>query len=160
MSARRRRHAHHETIAIALTAAETGHLVFGTLHTSSAASTVDRVIDVFPAERQAQVRTQLAGSLQAVVCQVLCRTAEGEGRVAATEVMVATPAVRNLIREGKLQSIASSLQTGSRYGMHTLNQDLARLVQDGTITYEIALEKASDVSELHQLLGMSADEPD
>ncbi len=146
-----------ETISIALTAAETGHLVFGTLHTSSAASTIDRVIDVFPAAAQSQVRTQLAGSLQAVVCQVLCRTAEGNGRVAATEIMLATPAVRNLIREGKLSSIASTLQTGSKYGMHTLNQDLAALVEQGRITLETALESCSDRHELQQLLGVTPD---
>ena len=149
-----------ETIAIALTAAETGHLVFGTLHTSSAASTIDRIIDVFPGDRQDQVRTQLANSLEAVVCQVLCRTADEEGRVAATEVMMATPAVANLVREGKLQSIPSMLQTGSRFGMHTLNQDLARLVTAGTITYETARSKASDVAELDQILGMSSDGTD
>ena len=149
-----------ETIAIALTAAETGHLVFGTLHTSSAATTIDRVIDVFPPEQQSQIRTQLAASIQAVVCQTLCRTAEGNGRVAATEVMIATPAVRNLIREGKLQSIPSALQTGARFGMHTLNQNLAELVNDGSITYEVAREKCSDVSELNQLLGRSDDAAD
>ncbi len=149
-----------ETIAIALTAAETGHLVFGTLHTSSAATTIDRVIDVFPPEQQSQIRTQLAASIQAVVCQTLCKTVDGNARVAATEVMVATPAIRNLIREGKLQSIPSALQTGSRFGMHTLNQDLAQLVQDGTISYETAREKCSDASELNQLLGRSADATD
>ncbi len=149
-----------ETISIALTAAETGHLVFGTLHTSSAASTIDRVIDVFPSGQQSQIRTQLASSIQAVVCQTLCRTADGKGRVAATEVMIATPAVRNLIREGKLQSIPSALQTGGRYGMHTLNQNLAELVQAGTITYETAREKASDLSELDQLLGRGTDGSD
>jgi len=149
-----------ETISIALTAAETGHLVFGTLHTSSAASTIDRVIDVFPAGQQSQIRTQLASSIQAIVCQTLCRTANGKGRVAATEVLIATPAVRNMVREGKLQSIPSALQTGGRYGMHTLNQNLAQLVQDGTITYETAREKASDVAELNQLLGRSADGSD
>lgn len=143
-----------ETIATALTAAETGHLVFGTLHTSSAGSTIDRIIDVFPTGQQAQVRTQLANSLQAVVCQTLCRTTDGQGRVAATEVMVATPAVRNLIREGKLQSIPSTLQTGSKFGMHTLNQDLADLVNSGRITYETAREKCSDAAELDQLLGV------
>lgn len=148
-----------ETIAIALTAAETGHLVLGTLHTSSAASTIDRIIDVFPPEQQSQVRTQLSNSIEAVVCQTLCKTADGAGRVAATEVMIATPAIRNLIREGKLQSIPSSLQTGSKFGMHTLNQDLARLVSDGTITYEVAHEKSSDLSELNQLLGVSNDGP-
>jgi twitching motility protein PilT len=145
-----------ETIQIALTAAETGHLVFGTLHTSSAGSTIDRIIDVFPGDQQSQIRTQVASSLQAVVCQTLCRLATGQGRVAATEVMIATPAIRNLIREGKLQSIPSSLQTGSKYGMHTLNQDLSELVKRGIITYEVALEKSSDPSELNQLLGMAS----
>jgi twitching motility protein PilT len=149
-----------ETISIALTAAETGHLVFGTLHTSSAATTIDRIIDVFPPDQQAQIRTQLAASVQAIVCQSLLRRADGKGRMAATEVLIATPAVRNLIREGKLQSIPSSLQTGSKLGMHTLNQDLARLVEGGSITYEAAREKCSDVSELHQLLGKSADGAD
>lgn len=148
-----------ETIAIALTAAETGHLVFGTLHTSSAASTIDRIIDVFPPEQQSQVRTQLSNSIEAVVCQTLCKTADGSGRVAATEVMIATPAIRNLVREGKLQSIPSALQTGSKVGMHTLNQDLARLVSEGKITYETAHEKTSDLSELNQLLGVTADGP-
>jgi twitching motility protein PilT len=149
-----------ETISIALTAAETGHLVFGTLHTSSAATTIDRVIDVFPPTQQAQIRTQLAASVQAVVCQTLCKRPDGKGRIAATEVMIATPAIRNLIREGKLQSIPSALQTGSRYGMHTLNQDLARLVQDGKVTYEVAREKCSDATELNQLLGRSPDASD
>ncbi len=134
-----------ETIATALTAAETGHLVFGTLHTSSAPTTIDRVIDVFPPEQQGQIRTQLAGSIEAIVCQTLCRTKDGQGRVAATEVLIATPAIRNLVREGKLQSIPSAMQTGSKYGMHTLNQDLADLVKADTITYETALEKCSDV---------------
>ena len=145
-----------ETISIALTAAETGHLVFGTLHTSSAGSTIDRIIDVFPADQQSQIRTQLAGSIQGVVCQTLCKTEDGAGRVAATEVMIATPAVRNLIREGKLMSIPSALQTGAKYGMHTLNQSLAGLVQDGSISYEMAREKASDLAELNQLLGRGA----
>ncbi|CAB4930570.1 MAG: PilT/PilU family type 4a pilus ATPase [Actinobacteria bacterium] len=149
-----------ETIAIALTAAETGHLVFGTLHTSSAGSTIDRIIDVFPPGQQSQIRTQVAASIQAVVCQTLCKTSDGKGRVAATEVLVATPAVRNLIREGKLQSIPSALQTGSRFGMHTLNQNLAELVTSGSISYETAREKCSDVSELHQLLGMSEHAPE
>lgn len=149
-----------ETIAIALTAAETGHLVFATLHTSSAASTIDRIIDVFPAEQQAQIRTQLASSLEAVVCQTLCRTADGSGRIAATEVLIATPAIRNLVREGKLQSIPSALQTGSRHGMHTLNQRLAELVAGGQVTYEEALEHCSDAQELAQLLGRSHDDAD
>ncbi len=149
-----------ETISIALTAAETGHLVFGTLHTSSAATTIDRIIDVFPPSQQSQIRTQLAASVQAIVCQTLCKTTDGKGRVAATEVLIATPAIRNLIREGKLQSIPSALQTGSRYGMHTLNQDLAHLVDEGLITYEMARERCSDASELNQLLGRTPDATD
>ena len=149
-----------ETIAIALTAAETGHLVFATLHTSSAASTIDRIIDVFPGDQQAQIRTQLATSLEAVVCQTLCKTPDGAGRVAATEVLIATPAIRNLIREGKLQSIPSALQTGSRHGMHTLNQNLAELVSGGQVRYEDALEKCSDSTELNQLLGRDLDASD
>lgn len=149
-----------ETISIAMTAAETGHLVFGTLHTSSAATTIDRVVDVFPPSQQSQIRTQLASSVQAIVCQTLCRTVDGKGRVAATEVLVATPAVRNLIREGKLQSIPSSLQTGAKYGMHTLNQDLADLVTKGLITYETAREKCSDAHELNHLLGRGDDASD
>lgn len=146
-----------ETISIALTAAETGHLVFGTLHTSSAASTIDRIIDVFPPEQQGQIRAQLAGSLQAVVCQSLVRRATGDGRVAATEVMIVTPAIRNLIREGKLQSIPSALQTGARLGMHTLNQDLARLVSEGAIDHEAAVATSSDLAELNQILGVDSD---
>ena len=149
-----------ETISTALTAAETGHLVFATLHTSSAATTIDRIIDVFPPAQQAQVRTQLASSVQAIVCQTLCRTADGRGRVAATEILIATPAIRNLIREGKLQSIPSALQTGSKAGMHTLNQDLAHLVESGVITYETAQEKCSDLNELNQLLGREGDATD
>jgi twitching motility protein PilT len=149
-----------ETIGIALTAAETGHLVFGTLHTSSAATTIDRIVDVFPPEQQSQVRTQLAASIQAIICQSLCRTSDGQGRVAATEVLIATPAIRNLIREGKLQSIPSSLQTGSKFGMHTLNQDLADLVKAESITYPTAVEKCSDLGELNQLLGMATDASD
>jgi twitching motility protein PilT len=148
-----------ETISIALTAAETGHLVFGTLHTSSAGSTIDRIIDVFPPAQQAQIRTQIGSSLQAVICQALCKTADGKGRAAALEIMIATPAIRNLIREGKLQSIPSALQTGSRFGMQTLNQDLARLVKEGRITYEVALDKTSDAQEIDQLLGKSSDKP-
>ena len=149
-----------ETISIALTAAETGHLVFGTLHTNSAGGTIDRIIDVFPPAQQSQVRTQLANSMQAVVCQTLCKKSSGGGRIAATEVLIATPAIRNLIREGKLQSIPSALQTGARLGMHTLNQDLARLVSQGTISYEVAVEKCSDVTEVNQLLGVMPDVAD
>ena len=118
-----------ETISVALTAAETGHLVFATLHTQDAAQTIDRVIDVFPPHQQQQVRVQLAGALQGVVCQTLARTADGQGRVVATEVLVATPAIRNLIREGKTHQIYSAMQAGAKHGMHTMDQHLADLVQ-------------------------------
>ena len=123
-----------ETISVALTAAETGHLVFATLHTQDAAQTIDRVIDVFPPHQQQQVRAQLAGALQGVVCQTLCKTADGNGRVVATEVLVATPAIRNLIREGKTHQIYSAMQAGAQHGMHTLDQHLAELVRTGQIT--------------------------
>src|SRR5665811_2074902 len=120
-----------ETISVALTAAETGHLVFATLHTQDAAQTIDRVIDVFPPYQQQQVRVQLAGALQGVVSQTLCKTADGRGRAVATEVLVATPAIRNLIREGKTHQIYSALQAGARHGMHTMDQHLVELVKSG-----------------------------
>jgi twitching motility protein PilT len=121
-----------ETIALALTAAETGHLVFGTLHTSSAPKTVDRIIDVFPAGQQAQIRTMLAESLEAVVAQTLLKK-KGGGRVAACEILVGAPAVRNLIREGKLHQIPSMMQTGQRLGMQPLDMAIADLVKRGLI---------------------------
>ncbi|MEW9266670.1 PilT/PilU family type 4a pilus ATPase [Kineococcus endophyticus] len=142
-----------ETISVALTAAETGHLVFGTLHTSSAASTIDRVIDVFPPHQQTQIRTQLAGAIQGVVCQTLCKRADGRGRVVATEVMVATPAIRNLIREGKTHQIGSAMQAGAQFGMHTLDQHLAELVRTRQITFEHGLEKCSAADEFRRLTG-------
>ncbi|MDP9417432.1 MAG: type IV pilus twitching motility protein PilT [Actinomycetota bacterium] len=142
-----------ETISVALTAAETGHLVFGTLHTQDAAQTVDRVIDVFPPEQQQQVRVQLAGSLQGVVCQTLCKTADGRGRAVATEVLVATPAIRNLIREGKTHQIYSSMQAGAKFGMHTMDQHLAELVRNNRITYEQGLEKCHHVEDFNRLTG-------
>jgi twitching motility protein PilT len=142
-----------ETISVALTAAETGHLVFATLHTQDAAQTIDRVIDVFPAEQQQQVRVQLAGAIQGVVCQALCKTANGKGRVVATEVMTATPAIRNLIREGKTHQIYSSMQAGAKNGMHTLDQHLAELVRTGQITYEHGLDKCHHVEDYNRLLG-------
>ncbi len=145
-----------ETMSVALTAAETGHLVFATLHTQDAAQTIDRIIDVFPAGQHAQVRTQLAGATQAVVSQSLCRTANGLGRVVATEVMLATPAIRNLIREGKTHQISSAMQSGADHGMHTLDQSLARLVREGRITYETGLEKARHVDDYNNLAGRSA----
>jgi twitching motility protein PilT len=121
-----------ETISLALTAAETGHLVFGTLHTSSAPKTVDRVIDVFPAGQQAQIRTMLSESLEAVVSQTLLKK-KGGGRVAACEILVAVPAIRNLIREGKLHQIPSMMQTGQRVGMQSLDMALADLVKRGLV---------------------------
>ena len=142
-----------ETISVALTAAETGHLVFATLHTQDAAQTIDRVIDVFPAHQQQQVRVQLAGAIQGVVCQTLCKTTDGQGRAVATEVMVATPAIRNLIREGKTHQIYSALQAGAQHGMHTLDQHLADLVRGGVITYEHGLEKAHHAEDFARLAG-------
>jgi len=142
-----------ETISVALTAAETGHLVFATLHTQDAAQTIDRIIDVFPPHQQQQVRVQLAGSLQGVVCQTLARTTDGKGRVVATEVLVATPAVRNLIREGKTHQIYSAMQAGSQHGMHTLDQHLADLVKRGHITYETGIEKCHHIEDFNRLTG-------
>jgi twitching motility protein PilT len=142
-----------ETIHVALTAAETGHLVFGTLHTQDAAQTIDRVIDVFPPHQQQQVRTQLAGAIQGVVCQTLCKKANGRGRVVATEVMIATPGIRNLIREGKTHQIYSAMQAGAQHGMHTLDQHLAELVRTGQITWEHGLEKCHHVEDYQRLTG-------
>ncbi len=130
-----------ETIRLALTAAETGHLVFGTLHTTSAAKTIDRVIDVFPAEEKDMVRSMLSESLQAVVAQTLLKRSSG-GRVAAHEIMIGTPAIRNLIREGKVAQMYSSIQTGSGLGMQTLDQCLTEMVEKRVITREVAREKA------------------
>ena len=130
-----------ETIRLALTAAETGHLVFGTLHTTSAAKTIDRVIDVFPAEEKDMVRSMLSESLQAVISQTLMKRATG-GRVAAHEIMIGTPAIRNLIREGKVAQMYSAIQTGASIGMTTLDQCLEDLVTKRTITKEVAREKA------------------
>ncbi|GAB3268783.1 type IV pilus twitching motility protein PilT [Microbacterium lacusdiani] len=140
-----------ETIQVALTAAETGHLVFGTLHTQSAPQTIDRIIDVFPPHQQDQVRTQLASTLRGVVCQTLIPHASGSGRVAATEVLVMTPAVANLIREQQMHQIPGVLQAGSTHGMHTLDQNLAALVDDGRITYDAAEERAQDLVGFRQL---------
>ncbi|HET9657934.1 MAG TPA: PilT/PilU family type 4a pilus ATPase [Kineosporiaceae bacterium] len=142
-----------ETISVALTAAETGHLVFATLHTQDAAQTIDRVIDVFPPHQQQQVRVQLAGTLQGVVCQTLCKTTDGKSRVAATEVMVATPAIRNLIREGKTHQVYSSLQAGGQHGMHTLDQHLAELVRGRAISYEMGVEKCHHIEDYNRLCG-------
>jgi twitching motility protein PilT len=142
-----------ETIATALTAAETGHLVFATLHTQSTAQTVDRIIDVFPPEQQQQVRTQLSVALQGVVTQQLLPTADGKGRAVACEVLVPNPAVRNLIRESKTHQIYSAIQTAGAIGMQTMDADLVRLVRAGTITRELAEQRASVPEELKRLLG-------
>ncbi|PZE74118.1 type IV pili twitching motility protein PilT [Curtobacterium sp. MCBD17_019] len=133
-----------ETISVALTAAETGHLVFATLHTQSAPGTIDRVIDVFPPHQQGQIRTQLASTLQGVICQTLVPRASGKGRIVATEVMRTTPAIGNLIREGKTYQITSAMQAGADLGMHTMDQDLAELVNVGTVTRRAAMEKVHD----------------
>jgi len=123
-----------ETIRLALSAAETGHLVFGTLHTSSAAKTIDRIVDVFPAEEKEMVRAMLSESLQAVISQTLLKTKDGGGRVAAHEIMVGTPAIRNLIREAKIAQMYSAIQTGSNVGMQTLDQNLTDLVRRNVIS--------------------------
>ncbi len=144
-----------ETISTAITAAETGHLVFGTLHTQDAPQSIDRIIDMFPSHQQQQVRVQLSGSIQAVVSQQLVRTVDGKGRVPAVEVMVATPAVRNLIREGKTHQIGSVIQSGAKYGMQALDQALAALVKQGQVSYEAALDRATDPEEFKGLVGKS-----
>jgi len=145
-----------ETVGIALTAAETGHLVLATLHTQDAAQTVDRIIDVFPPEQQGQVRTQLAVALQGIVTQQLLPGADGTRRVAACEVLVPTPAVRNLVREGKTHQIPSALQTGAQAGMQTMDSALAALVRAGTVNARVALERSSTPEELRRLLGRAA----
>ncbi len=142
-----------ETIHTALTAAETGHLVFATLHTQDTPQTIDRIIDVFPASQQQQVRVQLSVALQGIVTQQLLPTADGAGRVAACEVLLATPAIRNLIREGKTHQIYSSLQTGASVGMQTMDAALATLVRSGKITQKLAEARSSTPEELRRLLG-------
>jgi twitching motility protein PilT len=146
-----------ETISLAISAAETGHLVFGTLHTSSAAQTVDRMIDVFPAERQTQVRVQLSNSLVAVFSQTLVpkkNPKPGEyGRIMAQEIMIITPAISNLIREGKTAQIYSAIQTGGKVGMQTLEKVLADLYKAGAISFESAISKTSKPDEVQRLIG-------
>jgi len=133
-----------ETIRLALTAAETGHMVFGTLHTSSAPKTIDRIIDVFPAAEKEMVRSMLSESIRAVISQTLLKTADGNGRVAAHEIMIGTPAIRNLIRENKIPQMISVMQTGQRDGMQTLDTNLQMLVKARKITQQAALEKAAN----------------
>ena len=132
-----------ETIRLAMTAAETGHLVFGTLHTTSAPKTIDRIIDVFPAEEKSMVRSMLSESLQAVISQTLVKKVGG-GRVAAHEIMIGVPAIRNLIREAKVAQMYSAIQTGMQHGMQTMDQCLQNLVNRGMITKQDAMEKAAD----------------
>ena len=133
-----------ETIRLAMTAAETGHLVFGTLHTSSAAKTIDRIIDVFPGEEKEMIRAMLSESLRAVISQTLCKTKDGGGRVAAHEVMIGTPAIRNLIREAKVAQMYSAIQTGQGFGMQTLDQNLQDLVKRNVVTVDEARGKAAN----------------
>ena len=142
-----------ETIATALTAAETGHLVFATLHTQDTAQTVDRIVDVFPPEQQQQVRVQLSVALQGIVTQQLVPTADGRGRCCAVEILVPTPAVRNLIREGKTHQIYSALQTGGAFGMQTMDSSLAQLVREHKITREMAESRSGAPEELRRLMG-------
>ena len=142
-----------ETIATALTAAETGHLVFATLHTQDTAQTVDRIVDVFPPEQQQQVRVQLSVALQGIVTQQLLPKADGQGRICACEILVPTPAVRNLIREGKTHQIYSALQTGGQFGMQTMDAALVQLVREHKITRELAESRSSAPDELRRLMG-------
>jgi twitching motility protein PilT len=142
-----------ETIQIALTAAETGHLVFGTLHTQDAPQSIDRIIDVFPPHQQEQIRVMLAGALKGVVCQTLVKTADGKGRTAAVEIMVVNSGIKNLIREGKTHQIYSAIQAGAKDGMIAMDQSLALAVKAGKITYDAALEKCNNVNEFNRLAG-------
>jgi twitching motility protein PilT len=144
-----------ETISTAITAAETGHLVFATLHTQDTPQTIDRIIDVFDSSQQGQIRAQLSVALQGIMTQMLLPTADGAGRCVAAEVLVPTPAVRNLIREGKSHQIYSVLQTGGQFGMQTMDASLANLVRMGKITQQLAETRAHSPEELRRLLGTS-----
>jgi len=144
----------HETISIALTAAETGHLVLSTLHTLGAAKTIDRIIDVFPPHQQSQVRSQLSTVLQGIVSQQLIKRADNTGRVVATEVMVVTPAISNMIRESRTLQINSSIHTGSEFGMHSMDSCIASLYKQGIITYENACQYSIDPVAMKKLIAM------
>jgi twitching motility protein PilT len=148
-----------ETVSAALTIAETGHLTLGTLHTNSCAQTINRIIDVFPTSQQDQVRTQLSLVLEGVLSQQLIPTADGRGRAMALEIMVATPAIRNLIREQKIHQIYSAMQAGQKFGMQTMNQSLAELVQKRRISRDEALNRSTLPEELAGLLGSAAGAP-
>lgn len=146
-----------ETISLAIRAAETGHLVFGTLHTSSAASTIDRIIDVFPSEQQTQIRIQLSGSLKAVLSQTLVPKKVGDGRAMAMEIMQVTPAIANLVRESKTSQIYSAIQTGRKEGMQTLEASLADLYKSGQIRLEDAISRSSKIEQLRNLIGSAVE---
>jgi twitching motility protein PilT len=141
-----------ETISLAITASETGHLVFGTLHTSSAARTLDRMLDAFPYEQQAQIRTMVAGSLRGIISQQLVPRTDGRGRVLATEVLINTPAAANLIREQKTYMLPSVLQTGKKLGMHTMDDYLLELVQQGTIQASEGMLRAENKAPFKQYI--------
>ncbi len=140
-----------ETISTTLTAAETGHLVLATLHTPDAPQTVQRIIDVFPPHQQQQVRLQLADCIQGVISQLLLPNASGRGRVLATEIMIGTPAIRNLIREAEIEQIPTLIQTGAQYGMRTMDKSLKELYRKGLITYDVALSKVKNIQEFKNL---------
>lgn len=142
-----------ETISTALTAAETGHLVLATLHTQDAPQTIDRIIDVFPPHQQQQIRIQLAGALQCILSQQLLPSRDGNGRVVATEILIPTPGIRNMIREAKTHQIYNAIQTGQKHGMQTLDQSLADLYRRGRISFEMAISQATDPQEVRQILG-------
>lgn len=142
-----------ETISTALTAAETGHLVFATLHTQDAPQTIDRIIDVFPPHQQQQIRMQLASCLQCVVSQQLLPTIDGTGRVVASEMLIPTPGIRNMIREAKTHQIYNAMQTGQKYGMQTMDHSLATLYRKGKVSLDMILAQANDPQEVKQLLG-------
>ncbi len=141
-----------ETISTALTAAETGHLVLATLHTPDAPQTIERIIDVFPAHQQQQVRIQLSACLQGVASQILLPRANGEGRALASEILVVTPAIRNLIRERSVEQIPTSIQTGIQYGMHTMDMSLKLLYEEGIVSYEDVFAQVKNIEEFEQLL--------
>jgi twitching motility protein PilT len=146
----------YETIGLAVTAAETGHLCFGTLHTQDAPSTVARIIDVFPAFQQAQIRVQVANSLRAVIAQLLLPRKDGTGRIAVREVMIVTPAIANQIREGKPHMIYSAIDTGAQFGMISMDKALAEVIRRGLVDAEVALSKAHSPDQVRQLAGLRA----
>ncbi|MFW6457081.1 MAG: type IV pilus twitching motility protein PilT, partial [Planctomycetota bacterium] len=148
-----------ETIRSMLTVAETGHLAFSTLHTNTAAGTINRIIDVFPPEQQEQIRVQLSFVLNAVISQQLLPTADGDGLALACEILITTPAIRSLIREGNVDQIYSQMQMGKDKGMITMNDSLVDLIVNGHITKEVAKSKSSDIAELNKMLGDVGDIP-